>query len=70
MDAASDALLVRMLDDSVVILCAKEELNVTLVVLEVVMDAASDALLPEIVDDSEVMLCARDELNVVLVVFV
>jgi hypothetical protein len=44
MDAASDALLVRMLDDSVVILCAKEELNVTLVVLEVVMDADSDAL--------------------------
>jgi hypothetical protein len=39
-----------------VILCARDELNVTLVVLVVVIDAARDALLPEIVDDSEVML--------------
>jgi hypothetical protein len=53
---ASDALFALTLDDSVVILCARDELNVTLVVLVVVIDAARDALLPEIVDDSEVML--------------
>jgi hypothetical protein len=37
-------------------LCAKDELNVTLVVLVVVMDAASDALLPSMRDESVVIL--------------
>jgi hypothetical protein len=49
-------------------LCARDELNVTLVVLVWVMDAASDALLVRMLADSVVILCARDELNVTLVV--
>ncbi len=56
MDDAREALFALTLDDSVVMLCARDELNVTLVVFVVVIDAAKEALLPEIVDDSEVML--------------
>jgi hypothetical protein len=45
-----------MLDDSVVILCARDELNVTLVVFVVVIEAASDALLVFTLDDNVVIL--------------
>jgi hypothetical protein len=44
MDAASDELLPSIRDDSVVMLCAKDELNVVLVVLVWVMEDASDEL--------------------------
>jgi hypothetical protein len=55
-DAARDALLPSIRDDSVVMLCARDELNVTFVVFVWVMDAASDALLVRMLEDSEVML--------------
>ena len=56
MDAASDALLPEIVDDSEVMLCASDELNVVLVVLFWVMDEASDALLVLMLDDNVVML--------------
>jgi hypothetical protein len=56
MDAASDALLVRMLEDSVVMLCAKDELNVVLVVFVWVIEDASDALFALTLDDNVVIL--------------
>ena len=55
-DDASDALFALTLDDNVVMLCASDELNVTLVVFVWVIDAASDALLPSTRDDSVVIL--------------
>ncbi len=55
-DAASDALLVRMLEESVVMLCAKDELNVVLVVFVWVIEDASDALLALTLDDNVVIL--------------
>jgi hypothetical protein len=70
MEDANDALLVLTLADRVVMLCARDELNVTLVVSVLVMDAASDALLVRMLADSVVMLCANEELNVTLVVSV
>jgi hypothetical protein len=59
-----------MLADSVVILCARDELNVTFVVSVLVIDAAREELLVLTLADRVVMLCARDELNVTLVVLV
>ncbi len=56
MDAASDALLVRMLEDSVVMLCAKDELNVVLVVFVWVIEDAREALFALTLDDNVVML--------------
>jgi hypothetical protein len=56
MDAASDELLPSMRDDSVVMLCAREELNVTLVVSVLVIDAAREELLVLTLADNVVML--------------
>ena len=55
-EAARDALLPEIVDDSVVILWANEELNVVLVVFVWVIEAASDALLVRMLEDSVVML--------------
>jgi hypothetical protein len=59
MDAASDELLPSIRDDSVVMLCAKDELNVVLVVLVWVIEDASDELFVLTLADSVVILCAR-----------
>ncbi len=56
MDAASEELAVLTLADSVVMLCAREELNVTFVVFTVEIDAASDELAVLTLADSVVML--------------
>ena len=56
MDAAREALAVLTLADSVVTLCASDELNVTFVVFTVEIDAASDELAVLTLADSVVML--------------
>ncbi len=55
-DAARDALLPEIVDDSEVILCARDELNVVLVVFVWVIEDASDALFALTLDDNVVML--------------
>jgi hypothetical protein len=55
-EAAIEALVKLILEDSVVALCAREELTLVNTVSTLVIEAASEALLVRMLDDSVVML--------------